>query len=202
MELIDWKRNESMYEEILEFSKLIGKLKRIERTGWVTWANVENPESVAEHIFRTAVLGLVIADMKKLDTEKVVRMCLLHDLPEAIIGDWDPIAKKKLGIEKWKAKEKEALEKILLLLPENLREKYQETWNEFEEGKTNEAKIVKQLDRLEMIIQASEYLEEGYKEEDLKEFFDWHVKEFTDENLKKIFDLVNKKRLKYKSDKK
>jgi len=51
---------------------------------------------------------------------------------------------------------------------------------------------------LEMIVQASEYLEEGYEEKDLKEFFDWHVDEFTDGELKEIFDLVNKERLKYK----
>ncbi len=187
-----------MIEEILAFSKLIGKLKKIERTGWVTWAKIENPESVAEHIFRTAVLGLIVADMKKLNTERIVRMCLLHDLPEAIIGDWDPMAKKKLGIEKWKAKEKEALDKLLSILPKTIREKYFDAWSEFEEMKTPEAKIVRQLDRLEMIIQALEYLEEGYKEEDLKEFFDWHADEFTDADLKKIFTLVNSERLKYK----
>lgn len=185
-----------MIEEILEFSKLIGKLKKIERTGWVTWANVQNPESVAEHTFRTAVLGLIIADIKKLDAEKVVRMCLIHDLPEAIIGDWDPIAKKKLGIDRWKAREKEAVERMIGMLPESARKKYRDTWDEFEGMKTKEAKIVKQLDRLEMIIQALEYLEEGYKEEVLKEFFDWHAKDFTDEDLKKIFDLINKERLK------
>ena len=190
-----------MLGEILEFSKLIGKLKKIERTGWVTWGNVENPESVAEHIFRTAVLGLIISDMKKLDTEKVVRMCLLHDLPEALIGDWDPKAKKKLGMDKWKSKEKEALKKILSMLPETIRGKYFKAWEEFEEMKTKEAKIVKQLDRLEMIIQALEYLEDGYKEEDLKEFFDWQADEFKDDDLKEIFNLSNKERLKYKIQK-
>ncbi|MBI4010353.1 MAG: HD domain-containing protein [Candidatus Aenigmarchaeota archaeon] len=187
-----------MYKEILEFLKFAGKLKKIERTGWVTWSNVQNPESVAEHIFRTAVFGLIVADIKKLNTEKVVRMSLLHDLPEAIIGDWDPIAKKKLGMEKWKAKEKDAMEKLLSMLPESIREKYAEAWKEFEEMKTKEAKIVRQIDRLEIIIQALEYLGEGYKESDLKEFFDWHVDEFTDDDLKEIFDLVNKERLTYK----
>lgn len=191
-----------MYKEILEFTKLIGKLKKIERTGWVTWANVQNPESVAEHIFRTAVLGLIVADVKKLNVEKVVRMCLIHDLPEAIIGDWDPIAKKKLGVERWKAKEKDAVNRLTSLLSKGVKEKYLAAWEEFEGLKTKEAKIVKQLDRLEMIIQAAEYLEEGYKEEDLKEFFDWHVDEFTDSDLKEIFDLVNKERLKYKIDEK
>ena len=189
-----------MIEEILEFSKLVGKLKKIERTGWVTRANVQNPESVAEHTFRTAVLGLIIADIKKLDAEKVVRMCLIHDLPEAIIGDWDPIAKKKLGMDKWKEREKEAVEKIIGMLPESARKKYRDTWDEFEGMKTKEAKIVKQLDRLEMIIQALEYLEEGYKEEVLKEFFDLHTKDFTDDDLKKIFDLINKERLKNRVD--
>ncbi len=188
-------------KEILEFTKLVGKLKKIERTGWVTWSNIQNPESVAEHIFRTAVLGMIIADSKELDTEKVVRMSLLHDLPEAIIGDWDPIAKKKLGIDTWKRKEKEAVNKMFSLLPANMKEKYIGIWREFEEQKTEEAKVVKQLDRLEMIIQALEYLEEGYKEEDLKEFFDWHVDEFKDPELKKLFDLINKERSKHKAKK-
>ena len=190
-----------MIEELLEFSKLVGKLKKIERTGWVTWAKIENPESVAEHIFRTAVLGLIVADMKKLNTEKVVRMCLIHDLPEAIIGDWDPKAKKKLGLDKWKAREKEAANKMFSLLPNDIKEKYVEAWNELEGMKTEEAKIVKQLDRLEMVIQAQEYLEDGYKEDDLKEFFDWHADEFKDDDLKKIFDLINKERSKYKIQK-
>lgn len=189
-----------MIEEVLEFSKLIGKLKKVERTGWITRVNVQNPESVAEHIFRTAILGLIVADMKKLNAEKVVRMCLLHDLPEAIIGDWDLKAKKKLGVAKWKAEEKDALNKILSMLPENIRDKYAEAWEEFEGMKTAEAKIVRQLDKLEMIIQALEYLEEGYNDGDLEEFFDWE-KEFTDADLKKIFDLVNKERLNYKLNK-
>ncbi|MEM5772607.1 MAG: HD domain-containing protein [Candidatus Aenigmatarchaeota archaeon] len=95
-----------MNEELIEFFKTIGKLKKIERTGWVTNVGIENPESVAEHSFRSAVLCMIFSDIKKLDTEKMVRMALIHDLAEALIGDWDNFAKKKLGLEKIETKRK------------------------------------------------------------------------------------------------
>ena len=90
-----------MYEEIIEFIRLIGKLKKIKRSGWLTWKRlaVENPESVADHVFRSAILGMIISDIKKLDMEKVVRMILLHEIAEPIIGDWDRPAKKRLGAD-------------------------------------------------------------------------------------------------------
>jgi putative hydrolase of HD superfamily len=187
-----------MYDEIIEFVKLIGRLKKIERTGWITWKglNIKNPESVAEHIFRSAVLGMIIGDLKKLDTEKIVRMILLHDLAECIIGDWSLTAKKKLGTEKWKQREKEAMEKILSLLPQDIRKKYEELWEDFENRKSEEAKIAFQVEKLEMIFQALEYMEEGYDKEKLKDFFIYDEKNIEDKDLREIFMILDSKRKK------
>ncbi|MBU4057835.1 HD domain-containing protein, partial [Patescibacteria group bacterium] len=138
-------------ENIIEFLKIVGKLKKVERTGWVTQVGISNPESVAEHSFRAAIIGMFVSDIKKLNTEKVMRMLLLHDLAEAIIGDWDLNAKKKLGIEKKNEKESEAFERIMQTLPGEQKEKYGELWKEFSEGKTEEAKIAYQSEKLEMI---------------------------------------------------
>jgi len=183
-----------MMEEIIEFSKLIGKLKKTKRTGWVTWVKIENPESVAEHIFRTAVLGMVISDIKKLDTEKVVRMTLLHDLTESVMVDWDYYTKKKLGIEKFKKREKESMEKVLGLLPQELKEKYEEIWNEFSQEESEEAKLVRQIDKLEMIIQALEYEKEGYDKERLDAFWRFNKKHFKDKDILNLFELLEKER--------
>jgi len=183
-----------MLKEIIEFSKLIGRLKKTERTGWVTWVKIENPESVADHIFRTAVLGMVISDIKRLNTEKIVRMILLHDLSEAIMGDWDYYTKKKLGKEKKREREKESMEKVISLLPKKLRKKYFDIWKELFDEKSEEAKLIKQIDMLEMIFQALEYEKEGYDKERLDAFWRFHKEEFKDSDLKKLFELLGKER--------
>ena len=181
-------------KEIIEFSKTIGRLKKTERTGWVTWINHENPESVADHVFRASVLGMLISDSKKMNTEKIVRMILLHDLAEAIMGDWDYFAKKKLGKEKFKQREEEAIEKILSLLPKELNKKYFKLWHEFLENSSKEAKLARQIDKIEMMLQVLEYEKEGYDKERLKGFWEHHEKDFTDKDLKKIFELIKKER--------
>lgn len=170
-------------EHIIEFLKLVGRLKKIERTGWVTWKslNIENPESVADHVFRTALLSMVAADiknskragnLKKLDTEKILRMALFHEIGEAIIGDWDYYAKKKLGSELKDKKEAEAVKKILSLLPKDLEAEYWKLFDELSRNETPESKLVNSMDVLETSAQAVEYANEGYDKEKLKDFLD------------------------------
>ena len=182
------------FEKLLEFLEKIGRLKKIERTGWVVWKglNVKNPESVAEHVFRAAILGMILADLKKLKSEKVIKMILLHDLPEALIGDWDLTAKKKLGIERWKRKEKDAMKNLMSLLGK-IGKEYLKLWKEFEEQKSKEAKIAKQAEKLEMIIQAYEYMKEGYPKRILKDWFINEEKIMKDKDVRKMFELVKRK---------
>lgn len=181
-------------ENIIEFFRIAGRLKKVERTGWVTQAGISNPESVAEHSFRAAVMGMLVSDIKGLDTEKVVRMLLLHDIAESVIGDWDLSAKKKLGIEKKNEKENDAFEKIMQLLPREQKEKYGKLWKEFGERKTEEAKVAYQAEKLEMILQALEYMEEDYDKEKLNSFFENEKDKFTDSSIKMLFELLDRKR--------
>ena len=60
-----------------------------------------------------------------------------------------------------KEEEKKAIHEILGLLPEMQRENYLAVWNEYQEGKTKEAKAVRQLDKIEMALQAKEYEKSG-----------------------------------------
>ena len=186
--------DEKVLKEIIEFSILAGKLKKIERTGWVNWVKVEDPESVAEHTFRMAVLGMMISDIKKLDTKKMVRMILLHDIHESVMGDWDYHAKKKLGKDSFKKREKESIEEISPLIPDGLKENYYELMKELSEEKTEEARLVKQIDRLELLLQALEYEKEGYDKKRLDAFWTFHEKDFTNPDLKKIFELLKQRR--------
>jgi 5'-deoxynucleotidase YfbR-like HD superfamily hydrolase len=70
----------------LEFAHIIGKLKSLVRTGWTRY-DVRDPEDVADHSFRTALLALVLAKEAGVDAEKAVAMALVHDIGEAKIGD-------------------------------------------------------------------------------------------------------------------
>ena len=71
---------------LAELARLAGALKRVRRRGWVL-RGVTEPESVADHSFRTALLALVLARDDSFDRGRCVAMALVHDLAEAVVGD-------------------------------------------------------------------------------------------------------------------
>jgi putative hydrolase of HD superfamily len=150
---------------LIKFLEITGILKQTERTGWVQ-VGVYQPESVADHTFRTAFLCMLYADMEALDPLKLLRMALIHDLPEAVIGDLTPSQKTA----ETKEKEETAISQILSLLPKIQRENYLAVWNEYQEGKTREAKAVRQLEKIEMAMQAKEYEKFGSANKSLERF--------------------------------
>jgi len=151
---------------LARFFKRAGRLKSEPRIGWFVKLGLERPESVADHTFRTALLAMVYSDIRNLDAGKAVRMALLHDLAEAIVGDSipgqrTPSQKRRMEVA--------AMRSLVSDLPDKLAREYLALWEEFEEGKTEESVLVKQLDKLEMAIQASEYKEEDANR-DVREF--------------------------------
>ncbi|MDD5416898.1 MAG: HD domain-containing protein [Candidatus Aenigmarchaeota archaeon] len=181
-------------KEIIEFAKLVGKLKTTVRTGW-KMRGVKNPESVAEHSFRTALLAMLIADNKNLDTNKLIRMALLHDLEEAIIGDITTPHKEKLGKNKIIELGKKELQKALSSLPNRLQQKYIKLWLENEEGKTKYSKMLQQIDRIEMMIQCLEYQKNQPKvKKKLNVFWNNQDKIKWDPYFQKIYDKLKKMR--------
>jgi putative hydrolase of HD superfamily len=155
----------SNLRDLAKFFETAGKLKRTSRSGWVE-VGIRKPESVADHTFRTAILCMVYSDLEDLNELKLLRMALIHDLPEAIIGDLTPSRKTTRS----KEEENNAMNQMLSLLPKDQREKYMIDWNEYQEGKTREAKAVRQLEKLEMALQAKEYEEAGLTRQSLKRF--------------------------------
>ena len=172
---------------LLEFFEFAVNLKKIKRQGWIDKVQIKNPESVADHSYSMAIITMIISDMKNCDSEKCLKMTLLHDLAESKIGDYTPeqITKE----DKIKLEDKTILE-IIKNLPEDIGTKYLDIWKEYQEQKTAESLLVHQIDRIEMAIQARIYREEGNSQEELESFFESAKKEITDLDLKELFTQI------------
>ncbi|XP_048063465.1 HD domain-containing protein 2 isoform X1 [Megalobrama amblycephala] len=154
-------------DNMLQFMKLVGQLKRVPRTGWV-YRNIKQPESVSDHMYRMSMMALTIRDIR-VNKERCMKLALVHDLAECIVGDIAP-ADNVSKAEKHR-REKEAMVHITGLLDDGLRKEIYSLWEEYENQSSPEAKLVKELDQLEMIIQAHEYEELEGKPGRLQEFF-------------------------------
>ena len=148
------RSKESDAQALVAFFSQSGRLKSEKRRGWLLKLGLAHPESVADHSYRTTLMALVLSDSRGLDTAKAVRLALLHDLPEALVGDAMP--EERSGASK-AAVETKAMEELLKGLPPNVSSLYRDAWLEFLGGKTEEARLVRQLDKLEMAMQAWEY---------------------------------------------
>ncbi|XP_067274034.1 HD domain-containing protein 2 [Pseudorasbora parva] len=154
-------------DNMLQFMKLVGQLKRVPRTGWV-YRSIKQPESVSDHMYRMSMMALTIQDIS-VNKDRCMKMALVHDLAECIVGDIAP-ADNVSKAEKHR-REKEAMVHITGLLDDGLKREIYNLWEEYENQSTPEAKLVKELDQLEMIIQAHEYEELEGKPGRLQEFF-------------------------------
>ncbi|KAI6139800.1 HD domain-containing protein [Pisolithus tinctorius] len=152
----------------LAFFHVLERLKIQKRTGWIN-RNIPNPESIADHMYRMAILAMCTSDAN-LNISKCVLMCIVHDLAEAQVGDITP--SEGISKEEKKRLESEAMHNFVhdMLHGSEAALKIEALWREYEEQQTKEAKFVKDLDRLEMALQAREYEKEHGRH--LQEFFD------------------------------
>lgn len=171
---------------LLHFFEASGRLKSERRRGWVIKLGMKNPESVADHSYRVALMSMVYGDARGLDTMKAVRMAILHDLAEAMVGDSTPGERRP---EEKRRLESDAMRKMLKELPASLSRTYYDSWLEFEEGDSPEARLVRQLDKVEMAIQASEYLEED-PANDVREFLRSARRAVSDPDLIELVDRI------------
>jgi len=151
---------------LLDFMCLMGKLKHLKRTGWVRH-NVSAPECIADHMYRMGIMAMLFAD-SSLNKERMVKLALVHDMAEAIVGDITP----HCGVtkdEKYRL-EHEAMGTIRAMLAGlPAADEFVELWLEYEKGETPEARVVGQIDKFDMYLQAHEY--EASQGLDLSEFF-------------------------------
>jgi len=170
---------------IVEFFKRSGQLKRISRSGWVR-VGIKSPESVADHTFRTALLCMIFSNLEGLNELKMLQMALTHDLPEVVVGDLTPSEKVKATVNS----EENAMKSLLALLPKKIGDKYIQIWHEYAVGETDEAKAVRQLEKLEMALQAMEYKEDEAAKESLKEFIKSAEESIQSSAIKTLFSCI------------
>ncbi|MFH0978129.1 MAG: HD domain-containing protein [Candidatus Woesearchaeota archaeon] len=147
-------------KDIVDFFFEAGQLKRVKRSGcWI--AKIKDPDTVAEHSFRAAVIGYVLAKLEKADPYKVVMMCLLQDLPEARLNDIHKIGQRYLEV---KGAEKQAFEEQMQRLPKEMAAESIELFKQYGIDSTKEGIIARDADLLEDVVQHKEYLDIGYKD--------------------------------------
>ena len=140
-------------------------LKHLPRSGWVH-KNISNPETVAAHSWQMSLLAIYLAKDygKEYDFEKVIKLCICHDLGESMIGDITP---KEEAYKNKPSQELSAIRKLSSSadFPELLS-----LFEEFELKQTKEAMLATDLDAIDMYIQAKDYVTK-YPKTDLTEFF-------------------------------
>ncbi|XP_033219437.1 HD domain-containing protein 2 [Belonocnema kinseyi] len=177
-------------KKLKEFMELIGVLKHEKRAGWKLH-NVSNPETIAGHMYRMAMLSFLIDSNENLDKNKIMQMTLIHDLAECIVGDITP--HDNITPEVKHEMEDKAMEQICQLLgdkgPEIL-----EMFREYEQQQSPEAKYVKDLDRLDLLMQAYEYEKRDKTPGHLQEFFNAINGKIRHPFLNKIANEINEER--------
>ena len=176
--------HEQTAQALLALYSQVAALKLLPRVGWLQ-RGVVVAESVAEHTFGVAMLALLIGDHigavaadpgvaggagqpgAQIERGKLLAIALLHDLAEALLGDLPASARRLIGADAKRIAERRAIEELLAGLPGGAG--YLALWDEYAAGESAEARLVKQLDRVEMLAQALAYERAGSR--NLAEFW-------------------------------
>ena len=137
---------------IVNFLFETGMLKKTPRTGYQFLGS--GKESVAEHSFRTAVIGYILSLEEKVDSQKTTLMCLFHDLHEARTGDHNYVNKKYVQIN-----EDKAVEDLTKNIP--FGQEIMELTREFNNGQTIESQIARDADQIDLILELKEQQDLG-----------------------------------------
>lgn len=155
-------------EELIAFGLELATLKRVPRSGWLL-RGVPHVESVAEHAYGTATLALALCDVinasgaasPPLDAGRVLTIALLHDLAEARLTDLPGPARRLIPEDVKSRAEIIAMTSILASLPS--AERLLAAWREFEDDSTPEGRLVRDADKLEMMVQCTRYERSGVR---------------------------------------
>ena len=169
----------------MQFWELGYRLKREPRRGWTRTTGIPRVESVADHSFGLALIALYEGERRGYDVEEILKLSLIHDLEEAITGDLTPSSKIRLGAKRVDQVRRKARNEILARFPARSTSSYRRLLMDLKEGRTREARLVHELDRLEMAFQAHQY-RRYLPERALEDFYRSADKAVTDRVLKKV----------------
>ncbi|MER6503658.1 HD domain-containing protein [Streptomyces sp. NPDC001455] len=135
----------------------MGALKRGKRSGW--WiAGVKDPETIAEHSWRTAVVGSVLAMMEGADPAKVALLCTFHDTQETRVGDIPWIGRRYINVAKNEDVTADQVADAHPVVANGIKA----IVDEYENSDSLEVLVAHDADKLECMIQGLEYLQQGY----------------------------------------
>ena len=177
-------------DPLIDFWEKVARLKTEPRKGWVKRLRLQRTESVADHSFALSLICLFEGQRRGYDIDKMLRLAVLHDLEEALTGDLTPEEKQMKGESLVRQEKNSAREQLLLPVPKENQHSYRELWSELDEIKTNEARLVHELDRLEMALQANAYSRNGIESTKLREFYESAKEAIQDPKLRNLLNEI------------
>jgi putative hydrolase of HD superfamily len=142
----------------LNFFAEAGLLKKIKRSGW--WvAGIKDPESVAEHSFRCAVMAYYLAHLENVDPHKTLVMALFNDIHEARINDLHKMGHYYID---FRDAEKKVFKDQVEFLDDKFKRELTNFRTEYDKQDSKESLVARDADILECLIQAKEYFDNGY----------------------------------------
>lgn len=172
-------------DQLVGFWHLAEKLKEEKRRGWIETLDLARVESVADHSFGVALLALFEGERRGYDVGRILRLAIIHDLDEAITGDLTPENKRGLGTKRVRRDRRLAVERILAQMPAKVRAACRLLWRDLDNRRSREARLVHDLDKLEMALQAHEYGKQ-FGRTKIARFYMSARRETTDPALKRI----------------
>ncbi len=166
---------DELYQLIYGFIQSAIQLKRLPRQGWIRiGVPLSDVESIADHAYNTAMLSLLLSDLHnalhpeaELDTELVMRIAIVHDLPECKYQDFDRQLSILLGKDRYQEFKNQVLttastELLSLITNEDVKSRWKEMFDDLRNNESQESKFVSYVDKLEVLIQALSYESLGF----------------------------------------
>jgi 5'-deoxynucleotidase YfbR-like HD superfamily hydrolase len=144
-------------EGMVDYLYEVGLLKRLPRAGWLV-AGIDHPESIAEHSFRAAIIGYLLASVEGADPARTALLCLFHDTQESRIGDVPRVGKSYVVT----APNPQVTADQVAGFPGEIGQAVRALVDDYEGQESVEARLARDADKLECLIQAREYQANGH----------------------------------------
>jgi putative hydrolases of HD superfamily len=161
--------NETKLVGVSSYLYEMGLLKRMPRAGWLV-AGVRNPESIAEHSFRAALIGYMLAVIEGADPYRTATLALFHDTQETRTGDVPYVGREYVTT----ASNQAVTADQVADLPDQAATGIRELVVEYEDAETVESRLARDADKLDCLLQAREY--QGNGNADLQAWIDSSVR--------------------------
>lgn len=175
--------NANTLQGIIEFLSHAEKLKSTLRTAW---SSNGRQESTAEHTWRLCLLVMLFEKQyPEIDHHRLLKICIIHDLAEAVTGDISATVQSQFPDKS--QREKQAMQKLVSPLDSKMQDEMLAIWREYEDGSSQEAQLAKAFDKLETILQHTQ----GQNPDNFDYAFNLaYGKQYTDKN-----DITNQLRV-------